>query len=714
MLCRLAFLLLLTAGPAAAQHTLIAVVLDAHEREPLPGVHVAVENAGVAGATDAEGRVVLAGIPAGRFAVVVSAVGFETLRQWLVFPLAEEEVEFLLEEGHEHLDEIYVTATRARRAIADLPTRVEVVGAEEIEEKIAMRPGNISMLLNESPGITVQQTSAVTGNAGLRIQGLDGRYTQLLRDGFPLYGGFSGGLSLLQIPPLDLAQVEIVKGPVSTLFGGDAIAGLVNLVSKVPGPEPERLLLVNGSTAGGFDGGAFLSARGRNFGYTILASGALQRPYDADGDAFTDLPRTRRLTLAPRLFYYGADGTAAWIGASATAEDREGGDLWEFRDGPAPGPPYTERHRSGRASLQARLDRPLSDALAMTLKTSGTLFDRQIDVPAHSFRGHQSASYSEASGNARLGAHDLVAGLDLRTDAFREQEAGPRDYTYVTAGAFVQDTWDATERLVLEAGLRADHHNRFGTFVLPRASLLVRLAEGLSARAGGGLGYRAPTIFLEESEERAFRGVLALPDDARAETSIGGSLDLNYRTVLFDVLGLSLNQALYFTRLSDPLLPHEPTPGLLEYRNATDDVRTRSLETNARFSLDDFTLFLGYVNLEARRQSGDPLALVPRHRTYSVLVWEQHGQGRVGLEAYYTGPQQLTNGERVPGFLVAGVMAERRLGPARLFVNLENLTGTRQHRHAPVVLGPRSEPRFAEIWAPLEGFVANGGVRLEF
>jgi outer membrane receptor for ferrienterochelin and colicins len=121
--------------------------------------------------------------------------------------------EIALEESHEELEEVSVSATRTSRTIADQATRVETIAGEEIEEKISMEPGNISMLLNESPGINVQQTSAVTGASSIQIQGLDGRYTQILKDGFPLFGGFSGGLSLLQVPPLDLQQVEVIKGP---------------------------------------------------------------------------------------------------------------------------------------------------------------------------------------------------------------------------------------------------------------------------------------------------------------------------------------------------------------------------------------------------------------------------------------------------------------------------------------------------------------------
>lgn len=132
-----------------------------------------------------------------------------------------------------------IQTTRSSRSIKDIATRVEVLAAEELDEKSSMKPGGIKMLLNESIGIATQQTSAVSGTANIRIKGLDGRYTQLLRDGMPLYQGFSGGLSVMHIAPLDLKQVEFIKGSASILFGGGAIAGLVNLISKTPGREKE-------------------------------------------------------------------------------------------------------------------------------------------------------------------------------------------------------------------------------------------------------------------------------------------------------------------------------------------------------------------------------------------------------------------------------------------------------------------------------------------
>ena len=100
----------------------------------------------------------------------------------------------------EALEEILVTSTRTRRSFENQPTRVEILGGEEIGEKANMKPGDIRMFLNESTGIYVQQTSATSFNSTIRIQGLDGKYTQLLRDGMPLYGGYSGGLSVANCP----------------------------------------------------------------------------------------------------------------------------------------------------------------------------------------------------------------------------------------------------------------------------------------------------------------------------------------------------------------------------------------------------------------------------------------------------------------------------------------------------------------------------------
>src|SRR5690349_16369910 len=120
-------------------------------------------------------------------------------------------------------EDVIVRSTRSDKRVQDEALRVEVLGREEIEEKLLMTPGDIAMLRSETTGLRVQVTSPGLGGASLRIQGLRGRYTQLLSDGLPLYGGQSGSIGLLQIPPMDRGQVEVIKGVASSLFGSSAL-----------------------------------------------------------------------------------------------------------------------------------------------------------------------------------------------------------------------------------------------------------------------------------------------------------------------------------------------------------------------------------------------------------------------------------------------------------------------------------------------------------
>src|SRR5262245_65986946 len=133
--------------------------------------------------------------------------------------------------------EVTVSATRTERGIEDEPMRVEVLDRDEIEEKLMMTPGDIVMMLNEMGGLRVQATSPSLGAASVRIQGMRGRYTRFLSDGLPLYGEQTGSFGLMQIPPVDLGRVEVIKGVASSLYGAGAMGGVVNLVSRRPGDQ---------------------------------------------------------------------------------------------------------------------------------------------------------------------------------------------------------------------------------------------------------------------------------------------------------------------------------------------------------------------------------------------------------------------------------------------------------------------------------------------
>lgn len=619
------------------------------------------------------------------------------------------------EEHEEELEEVVVRSTRISRTIANTPTRMEVISGEELGEKANMKPGDIRMLLTESTGMQTQQTSATSYNAGIRIQGLDGRYTQLLRDGYPMYAGFSGGLSILQIAPLDLKQVEVIKGSASTLYGGGAIAGLVNLISKTPGEQRELSLLANGTSAGGLDLSGFYSERYGKTGLTVFASRNSSAPYDPADIGLTAIPKVERYTINPRLFVYGKK-TSADIGVSFITENRTGGSMQYIKNG---GTGFYEKNYSDRFITQAGVAHQLRPALTLQFKNSFSYFDRKIQVPGYQFDAAQQSSFSELTLNKTGDTQDWVLGINLLTDMLNERQrnADPlRNYSYTTVGFFTERAWSFTEQFTVEAGLRADYINKFGWEILPRVSALYKLTPKLSTRLGGGYGYKAPTIFTEDAERRQFQHILPLNvQQSRTERSVGVNWDINYKTTIGG-LGISINQLFYYTRLKRPLVLSAAGVAQFQFQHAPGHLDSRGMETNLRLLYGDFKLFLGYTYTDANTHFDEErqwMSLTARHRFNNVLMYEVHEKWKLGLEAYHFSKQLLNDGATGKPYWIFGFMAEKLWERFSVYINFENFSDTRQTRFDTIYTGSVDQPQFRDIYAPVDGFVANGGIKVK-
>src|SRR5690606_19116377 len=326
------FFLIVSIISIAQTSDISITVSDAESNEPLLGATVYIEQLEKGAVTNLDGIATFTAIPYGNHIIKISYIGFETIETTIEVG-AKKEFSFKLESGGNELDEVVVQSTRSTRTVKKIPTRIEFIGAEELGEKAVMNPTNISMVLRESTGIQMQQTSLSSGNTNIRIQRLDGRYTHLLRDGFPLYGGFSSGLSILQIPPLDLQQFEIINGSSSTLYGGGAIAGLINMVSKTPEEEPSLDIMLTQTQALGSTANIFYSKRKDKFGVSLYGSGHYQKAYDPEDDGFSNMPKTTSLSFNPKFFYYPSEKTTFWIGVNGTYDDRIGGDVTKIERG---------------------------------------------------------------------------------------------------------------------------------------------------------------------------------------------------------------------------------------------------------------------------------------------------------------------------------------------------------------------------------------------
>ena len=143
---------------------------------------------------------------------------------------------------------------------------------------------------------------------------------------------------------------------------------------------------------------------------------------------------------------------------------------------------------------------------------------------------------------------------------------------------------------------------------------------------------------------------------------------------------------------------------------------TKGVESNIKFLLDHYKLFAGYTFTEVKSHSNNSSStfpLTPKHRLGIVLIYEVHGNMRIGLEAYYTGKQKLSNGNTVTDFWINGVMIEKKIGIINLYVNFENIFDTRQSKYGPMFTGTSSSPNFVELYAPTDGRIINGGVKIK-
>ena len=704
-----------------AQNTFKAVLKNSDTNEILIGVTAVIQNTNLGGITDENGFLEINNIPDGQQSILFTAIGYETKTEQFTFPLAStENILIVLESEGEELEDVVITTTRSSRTIANIPTRVETIAGEELDEKGNMKPGDIRMLLNESTGIQTQQTSATSYNSSIRIQGLDGKYTQIIRDGFPLYSGFSGGLGLMQIAPLDLKQVEVIKGASSTLYGGGAIAGLVNLVSKTPTDKRELNFILNGTSALGLDASGFYSQKFSKVGTTVFASYNHGTAYDPANIGLTAIPKFDRFTLNPKLYLYFNEKTTLHLGFNNTIEKRIGGDIEYIKGNGDANHSYFEDNKTNRFSTQLGFDRIIDAQSKFSFKNSLSFYDRSIAIPNYSFSGKQFSSFIEASYNFNTEKTEWIGGLNLWTDQFTQDKIAATkavDYNYTTVGGFVQNTWNPAENLAIETGLRLDYQNEYGVFLLPRISALYTISPKLSARIGGGLGYKTPTVFTEDAERIQFQNVLPIAtNNTEAEKSIGGNFDLNYKTHLTDRLALTVNSLFFYTKVNNPLVLTTNSDTNYEFQQPNGYIDTKGIETNIKLSYQDFKLFIGYTLADVNEHyngASTTYPLVAKHRLNNVLMYEIEEKLKIGLEAYYFSPQKLNDGTTGKQYWLGGFMIEKLWEHFSIFLNFENLGDTRQTKFDNIYTGTITNPTFRDIYAPVDGFVINGGLKIK-
>ena len=709
---------------------LLATILSAQafaQAQELPSatIHVAVktEAGPVAGAivtingiptpTDQNGTAT-ATVTLGKVDVSVSKEGFLPAKTSVSVDEAREwQITVELNPQQQAEEQVTVFATRTDTRIQDSPTRVEVLGPEEIDEKTMMTPGDIVMMLNEMGGLRVQSTSPSLGAASVRIQGMRGRYTAFLGDGLPLFGQQGGGLGLLQIPPVDLGQVEVIKGVSSALYGAGAMAGVVNLISRRPSKEPVREILLNRSTRGATDASLFLASQlTPHWGASFLGSGDWQQRNDIDHDGWADIAGYSRGVVRPRVFFDSGNGWTGFLTAGVTYENRDGGTL-PGSVLPATGASYTEALNTRRYDVGGNLQYIVKQRYVITARFAASLQDHDHRFGDVRERDRHGLLFGELTARGTFRRNTWVLGVAAERDVYLPRDVSQFTYRYTTPGVFAQDDFEIARWLSVSASGRADFQNQYGTFFSPRVSALLRW-RGWTSRLSAGQGFFAPTPLTEETEAAGLTR-LVIPKPLVAERGRSLSVDLSRK----------IGPAYYTVTLFDSSVRHPinvERGDVYQLVNLSEPTHNIGMEFLGTLRKGALSATLSYTYVHSRQfEFGQRVdtPLTPRQSFGLVGMWEKEKIGRIGVESYYTGDQRLEDNpfrtESKP-YVLFGFLAEHPIGPFKLFVNMENLTNVHQTRWDPLLRPDRAiDGRWTvDAWAPLDGRVLNGGVRLKF
>jgi len=716
--CSLLLLFLIPADAVAAVQGLSTVRVEVrHDGAPVAGAEVLVN--GTTYRTDADGTAT-ASVAAGAVDITVVREGFAPLTTSVTVAAGQTQavlVDLQMQPAIE--EEIIVSATRTDRRLEDQPMRVEVVPGEEVQEKIMMTPGDVSMLLNETNGLRVQTTSPSLGGANVRIQGLRGRYTQILADGLPLYGGQTGSIGLLQIPPMDLGQVEVIKGVASALYGMSAIGGVINLVSRRPPTEGrDAEVLVNRTSHAGTDIVNWLaSPLTDRWGYTFVGGAHFQDRSDLDDDGWTDLPMYRRVVARPRVFWSDGAGRSVLIAFGAMAEERRGGTM-PGRAAPD-GRPFAEDLDTLRVDGGGVARLATAGGRVLTARGSATTQRHTHVFGPLTERDRHRTLFGEMSLSGTAARQTWVTGAALQRESY-EARATPRfEYAHTSPGVFAQDDFTATPWLTVSGSGRVDRHSEFGTFASPRISALLRVNQPTTVRVSVGRGYFSPTPFMEETEATGLSPLAPL-GHLEPERADSLSADVTWARIPFEVTA-----TLFYSRIRGALAVRDTgrTEFPLEIVNLDGLTRTRGTEFIARYHREGFDVIATHMFLWSTEPQVDgggrrEVPLNPRHAaTFDLL--RQVGPARIGFEVFYTGRQALDeNPFRTRGFphVLFGGLIDWAVGSSRVFVNVENLGDVRQTKEHPLVRPVRDATSrwTVDAWAPLEGRTLNGGIRIGF
>ncbi|MEX2350543.1 MAG: TonB-dependent receptor [Flavobacteriaceae bacterium] len=569
------FILVFISQGVAAQETFKISGTVETQREPLPFVNVYIEGTSKGTTTDINGVYSLTGLLPGTYTLIASHTGFTSQKEKIILTGENIHLDFVLSENTS-LDEIVISGTLKPVNRLESPVPVEVYRPAFFRKNPTP---NIFEALQNVNGVRPQLNCNVCNTGDIHINGLEGPYTLVLIDGMPIVSGLSTVYGLSGIPNSLIEQVEIVKGPASSLYGSEAVGGLINVITKLPENAPKFSADVNSTTWGevntdlsyrvAFDNKATMLLGLNYFNYS--------NPVDKNGDNFTDMTlqdrisvfqkwdinrkEDRKLSLAGRFFY----------------EDRWGGEMqWNpsFRGGDEV---YGESIYTTRWELLGNYQLPVKEK--MFFQFSLTDHDQNSVYGDVKFLAQQRIGFGQFIWDKKINNHDLLFGSALRYNYYNDNTtATPQADEVVIPSLFVQDEITFSKKHKLLLGGRYDYDPRHGNIFTPRVAYRYKSEKEDILRFNAGTGFRVVNIFTEEHAALTGARDVIITENLKPERSY--NINFNYLKKLYQKTGkiITLDASVWYTHFTNVILPdYDTNPNQIIYNNLEGSASSKGL-----------------------------------------------------------------------------------------------------------------------------------------
>lgn len=524
-------------------------VLDKETGEHLPFITVILKGTTIGTTTDNSGHYFLKNLPEGKFTLEFKYLGYKTVTREVKLEKGKtQEVNVEMEEDRIALDGVVVSANRSETSRRLAPTLVNVIDSKVFNTTSAV---NLAQGLNFQPGVRVETNCQNCGFQQVRINGLDGPYTQILIDSRPIFSALSGVYGLEQIPANMIDRVEVMRGGGSALFGSSAIAGTINIITKEPlrnsGELTHTLSSIGGSSS--FDNNTTLNAslvtENGKAGMYIFGQNRHRSGYDYDNDGYTELPKLKNQTVGFRSYLKTSTYSKLTFEYHHMNEYRRGGNLLDR-------PPH-------EADIAEQLEHSIDggglkfDLFSSDYKHKFSVFTSAQNTDRDSYYGTgqdpnaygkttnltfmTGTQYSYSFDQFLFMPSDLTAGLEYNYDHLKDEMIGYNRYTNQKVhieSLFLQNEWK-NKRWSFLVGARMDKHNMIDNVVFsPRANVRFNPTEDINIRASYSSGFRAPQAFDEDMHISAVGGEIAMirrAKDLKEEKSqsLSTSVDFYHR-----------------------------------------------------------------------------------------------------------------------------------------------------------------------------------------